>query len=126
LDARLLQNGAVGRGKAVLTEGKNEMRKPGNFEMGKSNKARPITAALIRVGESKLPERERKKLGLGPGATWFDGIAAGMVRAAVRGDAAAAREIREAIEGKAPLHVELSGEITLADFVRKVVAKAAA
>jgi hypothetical protein len=24
---------------------------------------RPITAALIRIGESKLPERERKKLG---------------------------------------------------------------
>jgi hypothetical protein len=87
---------------------------------------RPITAALIRIGESKLPERERKKLGLGPGATWFDAVAASMFRAAVRGDVEAAREIREAIEGKAPLHVELSGEIALTDVVKKLVENAVA
>jgi hypothetical protein len=49
-----------------------------------------------------------------------------MFRAAVRGDVAAAREIREAIEGKAPLQVELTGEIALVDVVKKLVEKAAA
>jgi hypothetical protein len=86
----------------------------------------PITAALIRIGEGKLSERERKRLGLAPGATWFDGIAAAIIRAAVRGDVAAAREIREATEGAAPLHVELGGKIALTDFVKKLVDKIAA
>jgi hypothetical protein len=81
--------------------------------------------SLIRIGESKLPEHWRKKLDLWPGATWFDGIAASIIRAAVRGDVAAAREIREATEGKAPLHVELGGEIALTNVVKKVVEKAA-
>jgi hypothetical protein len=67
----------------------------------KTKTARPLTAAFIRVGESKLPEHWRKKLGLWLGATWFDGLAAGMFRAAVKGDVAAARELREAIEGRA-------------------------
>jgi hypothetical protein len=44
----------------------------------------------------------------------------------VRISIAAAREIREAIEGKTPLHVELSGEINLTDFVKKLTEKAAA
>jgi hypothetical protein len=112
-------------------------RKPQNFEFAKStsrkseehnqDKARrPITAALMRVGESKLPERERKQLGLWPGATWFDAIAVGMFRATIRGDVAAAREIREAIEGKAPLLVELTGGIVLADVVRKLDERVAA
>jgi hypothetical protein len=92
----------------------------------KTKTKRPNTAALIRVGESKLPERLRKQLGLRPGATWFDGMAGGMFRAAVSGDVAAAREIREAIEGKAPLQVELSGEIALADVVKKLGEKFAA
>jgi hypothetical protein len=85
-----------------------------------------ITAVLIRIGESKLPERERKRLGLAPGATWFDGIAAAIIRAAVKGDVEAAREVREAIEGKAPLHVDLGGEIAVADFLKKLAEKFAA
>jgi hypothetical protein len=96
----------------------------------KTKTARPLTAAFIRVGESKLPEHWRKKLGLWPGATWFDGVAAGMFRAAVGGDVAAARELREAIEGKAPLHVELTGKeggpIAVADIVKQFVEKFAA
>jgi hypothetical protein len=92
----------------------------------KTRVERPITAALVRVGESKLPERWRRQLGLWIGATWFDAVAASMFRAAVRGDVAAAREIREAIEGKAPLHVELTGEIILADVVKQLVENAAA
>jgi hypothetical protein len=104
------------------------MRKPtrGDSERSRDKASRPITAAFIRVGESRLPERWRKQLGLWNHATWFDAVAASMFRAAVRGDVAAAREIREAIEGKAPLHVELSGEIVLADIVKKVVEKFAA
>jgi hypothetical protein len=99
-------------------------------EQSKTKTARPITAAFIRVGESKLPEHWRKKLGLRPGATWFDGVAAGVFRAAVGGDVAAARELREAIEGKAPLHVELTGKeggpIAIGDALKKLFEKIAA
>ena len=89
----------------------------------------PITAALWHIGESKLPERQRKKLGLWPGATWFDAVAAAMFHAAANGNPEAAREIREAIEGKTPLRLELTGEaggaIVVADLVRKVFEAAA-
>jgi hypothetical protein len=105
--------------------------KPGNFGVGKSNKARrPITAAFIRFGESKLPRRWRKQLRLWPGATWFDAVAASMFRAAANGNVEAAREIREAVEGKTRLRIELSGEgggpIVIADVVKKLFDKIAA
>lgn len=107
------------------------LRKPGNFEVGKSNKAkRPISAALVRVGESKLPESWRRKLGLLRGATWFDAVAAGMFRAAANGNPGAAREIREAIEGTASTRIELTGggggPIVIADVLKKLSEKFAA
>jgi|SRR5215469_7285725 len=100
-------------------------RKPENVEVRKSNKAsRPISAAFVRLGESKLPEHWRKQLGLEPGATWFDAVAAGMFRAAANGDPEAAREIREAVEGETPLRIEVAGEdggpIVIADVVKKL------
>ena len=107
------------------------LRKPGNFQVGKSNKARcPITAALIGFGESKLPEHWRKQLGLWPSATWFDAVAAGMFHAAVNGNPGAAREIREAVEGETPLRIEVTGEdggpIAIADVVKKLFEELAA
>jgi hypothetical protein len=51
--------------------------------------------------ERALPERERKKWGLEEGATWGDALAMEQVAAAARGKTEAAREVREAIEGKA-------------------------
>jgi hypothetical protein len=59
----------------------------------KTKMEQTITAALIRIGTSKLPERERRQLDLWPGATYFDAIAAALVRAAVKGNAETAREI---------------------------------
>jgi hypothetical protein len=69
---------------------------------------RPITATMWRIGESELPERWRRKLGLSQGATWFDGVVMGLFHAAINGNPEAAREIREAIVGKAPLCIELT------------------
>jgi hypothetical protein len=98
--------------------------------MSRNDRAtRPITAAYVRFGGSKLPQRLRKRLGLPPGATWFDGVAMGLFRAA-KGNVEAAREIREAIEGKTPLHVELTCKegrpIVIADIVKKLFEKRAA
>jgi len=107
------------------------LRKPSNFEVGNSNEAScPITAAFIRFGESELPEHWRKQLGLWPGATWFDAVAAGMFHAAVNGNPGAAREIREAVEGTASTRIELTGggggPIVIADVLKRLFEKFAA
>jgi len=47
----------------------------------------------------------RKKLKLGPDATYGDAIALRTFQAALEGDIAATREVREAIEGKAAIRV---------------------
>lgn len=89
----------------------------------------PITTAIRRIGESKLPEQRRKELGLWIGATWFDAVAMGMFRAAVNGNPEAAREIREVVVCKSPLRIELTGEgggaIVIADLVKKIFEVAA-
>jgi hypothetical protein len=72
-------------------------------------KTRPITTALVFIGESELPDRWRKRLGLWKGASWFDAAALGVFQAAAKGNPAAAKEIREAIEGKSSQRVELTG-----------------
>jgi hypothetical protein len=88
---------------------------------------RLITAALIRIGRSKLPERQRKELNLWPGATYFDAIAAALVRAAVKGNAEAAREIWARVEGPTPRRIELTGPdggpIAIGDAVKKLFEK---
>ena len=84
----------------------------------------------MRVGESQLPTRWRKKLGLWRGATWFDAVAVGMFQAGANGNPEAAREIREAIEGRAPLRIQLIGEadrpIALAELFERIFEKVAA
>jgi hypothetical protein len=91
---------------------------------------RPITAAYRRIGKSKLPELWRKKFNLWPGATWFEAAATGLFRAAASGNPEAAREIFDAVYGKVPLRIELTGEgggaIVLADLVKKIFEKIAA
>jgi hypothetical protein len=77
---------------------------------------RPLTMALVRIGESELPDRWRKKLGLWTGATWFEAIAMATVHEAAKGNPAAAKEIRKSIEGKSPQPIELTAEF---DFVGK-------
>jgi len=80
---------------------------------GGGRKKRPITNALLHIGAQTLPERWRKRLGLLAGATWFEGIAMAMYQEAAKGNPAAAKEIREAIEGKAPQRIELNADVDL-------------
>lgn len=63
---------------------------------------KPLTERYEQVLEEALPEKARLKLGLAPGATYGDAIAAGQARKAVMGATEAAKEIREAVEGKSP------------------------
>jgi hypothetical protein len=63
---------------------------------------RPITDMYAEILELQLSYRERIKRGLRPGATWAHAIAFAMVKAAANGNVQAARELREAVEGKAP------------------------
>jgi hypothetical protein len=65
----------------------------------------PISDRYAHIAEVKLPENIRKKLKLGPGATYGDAIALRTFQAALEGDIAATREVREAIEGKATIRV---------------------
>jgi hypothetical protein len=65
----------------------------------------PISDRYAHIAEQKLPENIRKKLKLGPGATYGDAIALRTFQAALEGDIAATREVREAIEGKAAIRV---------------------
>jgi hypothetical protein len=60
----------------------------------------PISQRYLRFVERPLPERERKKLGLWKGATWGDALVFQQYNSALQGRSEAAREIREAIEGK--------------------------
>ena len=60
----------------------------------------PISQRYLCFVERPLPERERKKLGLWKGATWGDALVFQQYYSALQGRSEAAREIREAIEGK--------------------------
>jgi hypothetical protein len=82
------------------------------------NRKRPITDRYFGRAEDPLPEKIRKKFKLEEGATWGDALALRQFSEAVmKGSTAAAKEIREAIEGKSPQRLEISGperkEITI-------------
>ncbi len=64
-------------------------------------KMRPISDRYAERAETALPEEERIKRGLPRGATYGDALAFDQFNAALNGRTEAAREIREAIEGKA-------------------------
>jgi hypothetical protein len=61
---------------------------------------RPISDRYAEMVESILPNDVRTALGLPEGATYGDAIALAQARQAIKGKPEAAREIREAIEGK--------------------------
>ena len=67
-------------------------------------KKKPITDCYLEALEVELPDDIRIPLGLKKGATMADGLALRMVIRGINGRQAveAAREMREAIEGKAP------------------------
>jgi hypothetical protein len=84
--------------------------KPGQSgNAGGRPKKRPITERYQLIAESPLPESERRKMHLWKGATWGDAAAIGTFLAAIEGQHSAAKEIREAIEGKAPQRIEVVG-----------------
>jgi hypothetical protein len=75
--------------------------KPGvSGNPGGRPKKRAISDRYLELAEQELPEKYRIKYGLPEGATFGDALAVVMFEAALAGKAEAAREIREAIEGK--------------------------
>jgi hypothetical protein len=79
---------------------------PYRFKPGQSGnpggrpRRRPISERYAELAELRLPEKDRIKHGLPKGATYGDALAAFVFKAALEGNPYAAREIREAIEGK--------------------------
>jgi hypothetical protein len=61
---------------------------------------RPISDRYAEMVETTLPNDVRAALRLPEGATYGDAIALAQARQAIKGKPEAAREIREAIEGK--------------------------
>jgi hypothetical protein len=80
---------------------------------------RPLSEAYDSLLRQPLPEAERKALGLPKGTTWAEAIAAARARHALRSSGVeSAREMREAVEGKATQRFELMpGEDRTPEFV---------
>ena len=72
-------------------------------------KTRPISDAYLAVADLPLPEDWRLKLKLPKGATYRQAVALRQFHQAIKGIPQAAREIREAIEGKSSQRIELTG-----------------
>jgi hypothetical protein len=81
-------------------------RKSGN-QNGRPRKG-PISEAYDNLLRARLPEKERKALGLKPGVTWAQAIAVALARHALTPSGVeSAKELREAVEGRATQQVEL-------------------
>jgi hypothetical protein len=76
--------------------------KPGENRNASDNSIKlPVSGLYAGFAGRVLPEERRIELGLAEGATWGDAVVAGLFAAAAKGSVQAAREIREAVEGKA-------------------------
>jgi hypothetical protein len=64
-------------------------------------KKRPLSDLYAEFAERPVPEKLRRALGLAEGATFAEAQTLSLFLAASNGNIQAAREIREAIEGKA-------------------------
>ena len=73
-------------------------------------KKRPITDRYHEGLEAPLEENIRIALSLPEGATNGDAVAKAQIRAAIKGKTYAARELREATEGKSTQRLEIVGE----------------
>jgi hypothetical protein len=71
-------------------------------------KKRPISDSYLALAEQEMPEELCVSLRLKKGATYRDAIALGQIRSAIKGKTEAAREIREAIEGKVTQRIALT------------------
>lgn len=77
---------------------------------------RPISDRYAELAEVLLPEKDRIKHSLWKGATYGAALVLSVFKAALNGRTDAVREIREAIEGKAPQRIDAgpgNQEITL-------------
>jgi hypothetical protein len=81
---------------------------------------RPISDRYAAIAELPLEENIRLAMKLPEGATYGDAVALSQMRAAIKGKTDAAREVREAMEGKATQRVELAGPDSLEDEIRKM------
>ncbi len=96
---------------------KNSLNNLRQFNKGQSGNPsgrtirKPITDAYLKRAKHPLPKELRLKLNLPEKATYADALALGQFRKGITGDAAAAKEVREAIEGKATQRVEFSGDV---------------
>ena len=86
-----------------------------NKNLSGRRRDRPISDAYSEYAQKALPEELRVALHLGAGATFAQALAADLFAAASKGSVSAAREIREAIEGKADKRLSLvaSGPVTI-------------
>ena len=86
--------------------------KPGDPSPNPTGRAKkwPITDRYHEGLEAPLEENIRLALSLPKGATNKDVAAKAQIRAAIKGKTPAARELREATEGKATQRLEIVGE----------------
>ncbi len=80
---------------------------PTGLNAGRPRK-RPLTEAYDDRLRSLVPPEVRMAMKLPKDATWADAIALGIARKAIAGDVNAAKEQREATEGKAPQRIEIA------------------
>jgi hypothetical protein len=62
---------------------------------------RPISDRYAAFAEMPLSEKQCRELGFAPGTTYGDAVTKNLYDSAINGKCAAAREIREGIEGRA-------------------------
>jgi hypothetical protein len=84
--------------------GSRSSRQTGN--PGGRPKKKPITDRYLRIVETELPDEIRAAIGLPRGATFGDAIALAQARQAIKGETAAAKEIREAIEERSMMQAD--------------------
>ena len=70
-------------------------------------KKRPLSSAYLEFAQRRLPEKLRRSLGLPEDATFAEALSEALFRSAINGSVSAARELREATEGKSEVR---SGE----------------
>ncbi len=95
--------------------------KPGESgNPGGRPKKRPLSDRYEELAHVLLPEKDRIKRGLPEGATYGDALVLCIFKAALKGRVDAAREIREAIEGKSQQRLELSAPENRVTVIRVV------
>jgi hypothetical protein len=75
-----------------------------------TSKTPAVFRPCTRAADQPLPEDVRRRLKLRKGATWEEAAVVAQDYGAWEGDTAAHKELREPVEGKATLRMELTGD----------------